>query len=237
MFHALALATGWFTSPSSWFLLLQLWALWCLWRGKLRRARILFTVSIGALIAVSLPLPALLIQPLERSFASAPLPKKVDGLVMLAGAERVRLTNAFGEPQFTEDSERATEFIALARKYPDARYIFTGQTAECEVFKMFLASQGFDAKRVVFEEHSKDTYESAINTYQMVQPRSDQVWLLLTSAVHMPRAHGAFSKAGWSIVAHPVAYRASWPLATPDTLQIAVHEWLGIAAYKLTGRM
>jgi uncharacterized SAM-binding protein YcdF (DUF218 family) len=184
--------------------------------------------------------PALLIKPLEQSFRSPALPEKITGIIVLAGAERVRLSRATGKPHFSEDSERATEFIALARKHPEARYVFTGQGGECDVFRTFLASQGFDAAKVQFEPDSIDTYESAVNTHRLLQPQPGEVWVLLTSASHMPRAYGAFRKAGWNMAAYPVAYRAipdGWGSPAPDVLDMAIHEWLGMAAYKLTGRM
>lgn len=65
----------------------------------------------------------------------------------------------------------------------------------------------------------------------------------MTSAFHMPRAMGAFCRAGWrGIVAYPVDYRAlgggdvGWDLAERlRTLNIAVKEWIGLVAYRVTG--
>jgi uncharacterized SAM-binding protein YcdF (DUF218 family) len=56
----------------------------------------------------------------------------------------------------------------------------------------------------------------------------------------MPRSYGTFRNAGWEVIPYPVAY-----LATPSftveqsygTLAAAIHEWAGIAVYRLTGRM
>ena len=241
MFHSLASATSWLLVPSSWLLVLQLCALWNLLMGRVARARWLFTITVIALVAVQFPVADLLMQPLEQAFAAPALPERVDGIVLMAGSERPRLMHAYGKPHFSEDSERATEFIALARRFPEARYVYTGQPSEAEVFRTFLASQGFDAGRVSFEQGSKDTYESALHTHSLVKPRAGEVWLLVTSAGHMPRAHGAFSKAGWDVIAYPVAYRAlpqlTWGYTAPDTLDVAIHEWIGIAAYKLAGRM
>ena len=68
-------------------------------------------------------------------------------------------------------------------------------------------------------------------------------WLLVTSAYHMPRAMGLFAKAGFSVRAYPVDYRSlgggrDWRL-NPDPARglrlfdLAVHEWIGLVAYRL----
>ena len=68
-------------------------------------------------------------------------------------------------------------------------------------------------------------------------------WLLLTSAFHMPRAMGVFSRTGWNATPWPVDYRAtahdSWFDFSlhdgPQLWELALHEWLGFYAYRVTG--
>jgi uncharacterized SAM-binding protein YcdF (DUF218 family) len=69
---------------------------------------------------------------------------------------------------------------------------------------------------------------------------------LVTSAFHMPRSIGAFRHAGFEVEAYPVDWRSrGWiDAASPfDQLShglartdVAVHEWSGLIAYRLTGR-
>ena len=75
---------------------------------------------------------------------------------------------------------------------------------------------------------------------------SSERWLLVTSAHHMPRAVGAFRRAGFEVEAYPVDWRTRGPedLARPfriasDGLKrtdTAVHEWVGLVIYWLSGR-
>jgi uncharacterized SAM-binding protein YcdF (DUF218 family) len=68
----------------------------------------------------------------------------------------------------------------------------------------------------------------------------------VTSAYHMPRAIGVFRKAGFPVEPYPVDWRTRRakdglrPFATiVDGLRqtdTAVHEWVGLAVYWLTGR-
>jgi uncharacterized SAM-binding protein YcdF (DUF218 family) len=81
----------------------------------------------------------------------------------------------------------------------------------------------------------------------LIAPNSGERWLLVTSAFHMPRAIGAFRQAGFPVEAYPVDYQTAgqqdmW--AFSDSLMggirrtdAAVHEWLGLFAYWITGRI
>jgi uncharacterized SAM-binding protein YcdF (DUF218 family) len=80
----------------------------------------------------------------------------------------------------------------------------------------------------------------------LADPKPGERWLLVTSASHMPRAIAAFRAAGFPVEAYPVNWRTrGWrdaaqlfgSLAEGLTItDAAVHEWVGLAAYRLTGR-
>jgi hypothetical protein len=65
-----------------------------------------------------------------------------------------------------------------------------------------------------------------------VHPKPRERWLLVTSAVHMPRAVASFRKAGFEVVAWPV-YDA---VSQASMVSSALHEWLGLVAYRVLGR-
>jgi uncharacterized SAM-binding protein YcdF (DUF218 family) len=96
----------------------------------------------------------------------------------------------------------------------------------------------------MLEARSRNTYENIVFTKQIVKPKPGQVWLLATSAIHMPRAMAIASKQGWPMVPWPTDYftsptsKGDW-LFVADNLGLAdyaVHEWIGIFAYRLTGK-
>ena len=80
----------------------------------------------------------------------------------------------------------------------------------------------------------------------LADPKPGERWLLVTSASHMPRAIAVFRAAGFAVEAYPVNWRTrGWrdaaqlfgSLAEGLTItDAAVHEWVGLAAYRLTGR-
>ena len=79
----------------------------------------------------------------------------------------------------------------------------------------------------------------------MVKPKPGEIWLLATSAVHMPRAMAIAKKQGWPMLPWPTDYFTAPELQgrlagiAADNLGLAdyaVHEWIGIIAYRLTGK-
>jgi uncharacterized SAM-binding protein YcdF (DUF218 family) len=97
----------------------------------------------------------------------------------------------------------------------------------------------------MLESRSRNTYENALFGKEVAQPKPGEKWVLVTSALSMPRAVGCFSKVGWTVVPYPAGHIApANPLDfSPDVLSqfevlsLALHEWIGMAAYKLTNRM
>jgi uncharacterized SAM-binding protein YcdF (DUF218 family) len=237
--------------PGTWLLLAPLVALWFMWRSRYRAAAwTIATTVVIALLVFKLPTGAVLIRPLEQAIpAPVEMPRKIDGIISLAGALNPALTQAYERPQMGADAERITEFVALARAHPTARLVFAGDTGfvspqsinEAEVMKRFLVGQGIDPGRVVFESNSRNTHESALATYELIQPGPGEAWLLITSAFHMPRAYGAFRKTGWNVIPYPVSYTArptfSFDEGGYGLLALAIHEWVGLAVYRMTGRI
>jgi uncharacterized SAM-binding protein YcdF (DUF218 family) len=197
-----------FAKPSHLIVLLLVAGVAALWLDRPRIGGALVTLGTAALAALTLlPLGSWLMVPLENRFPQpkAPPPGTVDGVIVLGGAPRLGVTVARGQPTFGGEAERVTSIVELGRRYPGARLVFTGgsgslfgiSTSEAEVVREFLARQRFDVGRVLFEAESRDTYENAIRSKELVGPGSGEQWLLVTSAFHMPRSVGVFRRVGW----------------------------------------
>ncbi|MFN0044582.1 MAG: YdcF family protein [Alphaproteobacteria bacterium] len=223
--------------------------------GRVRTARRIFITVASFILALALlPLPQLLIQPLEQRFARPdPLPARVDGIVLLGGAQVPSMTREYGTPALNGAANTVTSFMWLARRFPEAKLIFAGgsgdildpKASEAETLRLFFEQQGFDASRVVLEGKSRNTHENVAFAKELARPKPGEVWLLITQAMHVPRSVGVFRQAGWEVVPYPEVYRYG------RRVEFGIHphighslalfgaglrEWLGLAAYAATGR-
>ncbi|HZH45013.1 MAG TPA: YdcF family protein [Roseococcus sp.] len=242
-----------FARPNTFALMLA-----CLGAGTLiagrRWGRWPLLLGLGWFVAVLVtPLAAWVSLPLEDRFARPEAPARVDGVIILGGAVEQLLTESRGIPSLNGAAERMTEAVALSRRYPEARILFTGGSGnplpgaitEAEVARRLFASLGLEGERVLLEAQSRNTWENATMTRAMIPPRPGETWLLVTSASHMPRSMGCFRRAGWEVVAWPVNYStlrggAGW-FDPPWSFRLgqaewAIREYVGLVAYRLLGR-
>ncbi|MFC0407644.1 YdcF family protein [Roseomonas elaeocarpi] len=241
--------------PSTLLLLASCLGALLLARYSSRTGRALLLVGLGGLVlCFVLPVGQWIALPLERRFPPLDPPPRVDGVVVLGGAVETTLTADWGLPALNDAAERMTEAVRLARLYPQARIVFTGgssmpalsRISESEVARRLWAELGLEGPRVLFEPHSRNTWENALFTREMVHPQPGERWVLVTSAQHMPRSVGIFRQLGWEVLPDPVGFKAGlhpvtwWSSGTLgqrlQDLDLALHEWSGLVAYRLMGR-
>ena len=191
-------------------------------------------------------------------------PDQFAGIIILGGAITGEdIASDRGEVSIGSAAERVTKGLELIRKYPDKPFIFSGFSgrvnprgmSEADAFKQLIQEQGLSSatgNTAHYENQSRNTYENAIYSkkimdtiYQQSPDQQAKPWLLVTSASHMYRSTKIFEKQRISIIAVPVDYQ------TANTLQwrefsltggaflwnILLHEYIGIAAYQLTGKI
>lgn len=219
--------------------------------------RLLIAAIVLLVICGFSPLGNLLLYPLESRFpawhASAGAP---DGIIVLGGSIDADLSAAHATPVVHSAPDRILMGAALARRYPNARIVFTGGSAnlisndarEADYAAVVFESLGVDRARLIMERASRNTYENAVFTKALVEPKPDEHWLLVTSAYHMPRAMGLFRKAGFAVEACPVDWRVgtsrrdilSFTSFANDGLgrtDVGMREWIGLLAYWMSGRI
>lgn len=222
-------------------------------RRRLGRRLLVALLAFGIIVAV-LPLGQWLILPLENRFSQPkPLPARVDGIIVLGGTVDQFISRARGQPAVGGSAERLVAFAELARKYPAAILVFSGGSGElfrqdikeAEAAGAFLDQLGLDTARVRFEARSRNTAESAVHAYALAKPKPGAVWLLITSARHMPRAYGLYRAAGWRVVPYPVDYltdgrfriRFGFDFAGGlGGLGAGLKEWIGLTYAYVSGR-
>lgn len=243
--------------PETLFLLLIAGGLLALRFGRRRLGFGLAWAGLFCFVLLSaLPLGDLLIRPLETRYRANPPVADVRGIVVLGGGEQIGRSSYWGLPLVNGAGDRLLTAIALAHRFPEAKLLFTGgrgslnrkgRGGDVVATEIFL-SAGIPPERLLMEGKSRNTAENAQFAHALAGDGTGGTWLLVTSAAHMPRAMQSFCAAGWSgLTAWPTDFR-SLPFRRParrlgwhlpdnlDTLDFAVHEWLGLLAYRLTGR-
>lgn len=208
-----------------------------------------------ALLVTIFPVGGRLIENLENRFpANVSIPADIDGIIVLGGTINQYLTYTRGQPALTEGGERLTEFVYLARKYPNAKLIFSGGTGalinrelkEADAARVFFTRMGIAGDRILYESESRNTYENALFSRRIAGDTTKTgQWVLVTSALHMPRAMGVFRRVGWNVLANPVDYLTDGkqrfvvgfqPIEALSRLNKAMREWIGLVAYRILGR-
>lgn len=118
---------------------------------------------------------------------------------------------------------------------------FPGTPAEAGAMALSLKDDFGIGVRFV-EDRSRNTADNAVNSAQMLADAGIDRILLVTHALHMTRAVGAFEGQGLEVVAAPTGMSngpaigaASWlPTASAFARSsAAVHEYIGLAWYRL----
>lgn len=223
--------------------------------GAAQKAKWTLTLVVVAMIIITVfPLGTLLLVPLEHRFPTNPvLPEKVDGIIMLGGAENNRLSQMWHQPETNGSADRYFGFSRLVRAYPDAIHLFTGGSGnvihqewkDANTAQQIFLDIGLNTSKMLFEDQSRNTFENVLFSKALVHPEPGQVWVLLTTAAHMPRAIGVFNRANWPVIPYPVDHctlpdKQIYPgINFSDNLErlvTATTEWAGLAAYYITGK-
>ena len=202
------------------------------------------------------PLGNLLLYPLESRFpAWDPAQGAPDGIVILGASIEADLSAAHATAVVRSAPDRIIAAAALAHRYPNARIVFSGGSAnlvsndarEADFAGAIFESLGIAKSRLIMERRSRNTQENAEFSRALVAPKDGECWLLVTSAFHMPRAVGLFRKAGFEVQPYPVDWRVggrddlfAFSNLAVDGLgrtDLAMREWLGLIAYRATGKI
>ncbi len=242
------------TTSGALLMLMLLAGVGLLWLKSWKRGRAILTAVVLALAAMLvLPVQPLLTGMLENRFAAEPpLPEHIDGIIILGGMVRPAVSKGRGRPSFNDAAERLIEGVRLARLHPEAKVLFTGGSAdplldaikEADYARPTLLALGIEPERLLIEDQSRNTYENAVFSRAVVPDGGQGNWILVTSAIHLPRSVGVFRQAGWKVIPWPINYLTGgdtqW--ANEDVLiqrlyyfSRTLHELVGLAYYRLRG--
>jgi uncharacterized SAM-binding protein YcdF (DUF218 family) len=128
--------------------------------------------------------------------------------------------------------------------------VFGEGPKEAEEMKRLAVRLGVPDNEIMLEDRSRTTYENLVETRRLLGPKSV---LLVTTAMHLPRAVALARKQGLEAVPFPCGYHAadlpsdSWRHADlfdllPDVSALrhsteVLNEAVGILVYRLMGKL
>lgn len=125
---------------------------------------------------------------------------------------------------------------------------FLGSTGipEAEAAKKLLHEWGVPDDAILVEPASQNTHENAAFSKPLLAARGAHKLLLVTSALHMPRAVAIFRREGLDVTPVPTDYQSGWGEPdfafelVPDAEALArskaaAREWIGLAVYQILG--
>jgi uncharacterized SAM-binding protein YcdF (DUF218 family) len=226
------------------------------WRNRMLWGKRLLALGVAGYLAAGFsPLGNWLFLPLEERVARAALDgETVSGIIVLGGALDTVIGLSRGGPPLNEAAERMTETVALARAWPGIPVIFSGgvgeilssEVTEADIARRLFTDLGLAPERLIFEGQSRNTFENAAYTAELVRGLEGDGFLLVTSAYHMPRAKMLLEAQGLAVFPWPVDYRTRgasdvwrfFPRASEGLrrVDIASREWAGLAMAWLRGQ-
>lgn len=198
--------------------------------------------------------------PSSTSQSSGP---QAEVIVVLGGGERAK---AFPRPtsELNEAGDRLLYAAQLYRQGAAPRILVSGGKAPwvasasvpgAESMAEILTAMGVPREALWLETASRNTYENALETGAILESRGIRSVILVTSAMHMPRAYAVFAETGLDVVPAPTDFlvtQEDWEcftqpdvvvqlfnlLPTADNLAVTTRvlkEYVGIFVYKLRG--
>jgi len=156
-----------------------------------------------------------------------------------------------------ETADRFVQPLLLYKKGLVKKLLITGgnvnikglkidDTQESKKVKEVLIAMGVAEKDIYLEENARNTHENATYTKKMLAPYLAEEMVLVTSAMHMPRAKACYIKEGIKVVVYPADIKKKdtpsgiLDLVIPQERNLSkfaelIREMAGFVIYKVVG--
>lgn len=184
-------------------------------------------------LAAAIPATPTVLASLQTRFPvrpEAPLEPPDAILVPGGGANNYIDAMRLGKPP-NAAGERVAAALELARRFPSAKLVLSG-TGEPDPTPL-LVEAGIERSRIMRETVSRNTFENAAMAAYLLRPQRGQRFVLVTSALHMPRSVGSYRAAGFPVTPYGVDVQT---MADARMRERLWKEVAGLLFYRLTGR-
>ena len=200
---------------------------------------------------------------LEWQYLPSELPLKADAIVVLGGATEPALyprpeveLNAAADRLFHAASlyhQGISDHLLLSGG--DIDFLTLSDTSPASDMASVMKMLGVPENALWLQGNSQNTYEDALYSCQMLKEKGAKTVILVTSAIHMPRAVAVFKKQGCAVIPSPADFsitQAAWDnlwQSDPEEFAISLvpsysnlslttktlKEYLGLLTYHLKG--
>ena len=208
----------WLLSPLGTALCLAALALLLAWRGRLRSCVALMAVAFIWLGACSIPvLSHWLGNSVEQQYPPASLAAmpRAQAIVVLGGAVAPP-SGSNAEIDLGAAADRVWYAARLFHAGKAPLLLLSGGSdperdafSEARAMALFLADLGVPGQAMLLEDRSRNTRENATFSAALLKTRGIERILLVTSALHMPRAVALFKAQGLQVVPAPTDFEAN----------------------------
>ena len=182
-----------------------------------------------------------------------PIQQLTGVVVMGAGFDSGRISKERNQIALDHSVARLTKAIEIYNRNPRILILLSGfskeslndEWSELEMVKKFYLDQGVRFENLLFENQSRNTFENALFSKNIVS-KYKGTWGLITTASHMPRSYLLFKKQGLILEPINVNYRTGktkifWLNFNIKKglidWSIIFHEVIGLAYYKITNKI
>lgn len=218
-------------------------------------ARVLLAFGVSWVVLWSLPITSLTAgQWLEQRYeVDHSAISNADAMVVLGGHTAQNRLNWFVPLSDGDAVHRRVDTAFALFEHGKAPIIivsgaaYEGDVSEAQGMAWQLRQLGVPESAILIEEQSHTTRENAVYTQQLMQQQGLDTLLVVTSALHMPRAMGVFKHLGVNAYAAPnppqvvlPPGQSTWFAYLPNRLALAssrsiIKEYLGYWVYQWRG--
>ena len=219
-------------------------------RGRLAVVCVLLGTSWLYICSTSL-FADMLMAGLERDYPprAMSVTPEVGAIVLLGGAIRGD-THMGTLGDLNQQADRLVHAVALFKAGKAPWIVVSGGAqpsarSEAEIMRDLLEVMGVPRQAILLEDQSRDSYQNAVYTAELLHQLHIRKILLVTSAFHMPRTVGMFQAQDLDVIPAPTDYqRTVMPSVVPDWLPSvgslgrtthALHEYAGFWVYRYRG--
>ena len=257
MFFILSKIFNFFLDPLNLLIISFLLFLLIVARAKKNKLRDTYWFVLFWSLILYKPIPEFLVKNLEDKFSyKEETFLELEGIIVLGGSiESGKIAEERNDISFGSSSERIFKCLQFLQQKPLGIVIFTGLSgrlfheglSEAEITEKLIKALKIDSRNILFEKRSRNTFENAFYTGEIINDHQIKKWGIVTSASHMRRAITTFEKQHPEIVFKPIpvdfqtANSIYWGPGniqdSVDLWRVYIHETVGYWVYKLTRKL